>query len=140
MATFGEQIRDILERVDELHPEVIDELMAFYSPNVVFEDPTQKLVGAAAFERMNKKALAKANIFMMTVHDLAETDTTLFATWTLRYEPKVGPPLSFEGVTHARIEDGLIVEHRDYWDLLSSVMNAFPMAGMAYRTLVAKLV
>jgi len=138
--SLGERIRDIFDRTSADDHAPMEELFALYHPEVRFEDPTQTLEGLDAFAEMNRKALLKATLYDLRVDEVVETPSTLFSTWVLDYRPKVGPALTIPGVTYARIVDGLIVEHRDYWDLLSAVMDAFPMAGPLYRAAVAKLV
>ena len=140
MATLGEQLKEVLERINPEHPEVFDELFAFYHPKMTFKDPTQALDGLDAFASMNLKALEKSDEYRMEVHDHSQSGEVIQVTWTLDYRPKKGPLLTFEGATVLRLEDGLIISQRDYWDLLSSVMNAIPIAGTLYRTLIAKLV
>lgn len=139
-ASTGDRLRALFENIRPGHPESLDPLFDLYAPQMVFSDPTQTLIGRDAFAEMNRKALEKAVVYELVLTEVLESEHTLYATWELRYQPKRGPLLVIPGVTHARMRDGFIVEHRDYWDLLSSFMDAFPVAGSLYRKTIAKLV
>jgi hypothetical protein len=51
-------------------------------------------------------------------------------TWTMLMRARLpSPPL----------RDGRVALHRDYWDLLGSMMDVVPLAGPVYRAAVALL-
>ncbi len=53
-------------------------------------------------------------------------DEEVFLEWTMRGTPKLGPAISVSGVTRARARGGLIVDHRDYWDLGEMFASSIP--------------
>jgi hypothetical protein len=57
----------------------------------------------------------------------------------MTYEPRRGPPIVFEGSSYAKVRDGLVVEQRDYWDLLSSVAHSTPILRSLYKALAPHL-
>ena len=44
----------------------------------------------------------------------------------MRGAAKLGPAIVLDGVTRATAKDGLIVEHRDYWDFGELLASALP--------------
>ena len=117
----------------------IDRLADLYDHDVVFRDPLQTLRGRDAFVAMNRRILARARRLSFVVASVAAGGGSVFLAWTMRYEPRVGPTIVFEGATHARTRAGLIVEQRDYWDLLSSLAESLPIVRNLYASLAPHL-
>jgi hypothetical protein len=46
--------------------------------------------------------------------------------WTMTGVLRLGPRLQVSGVTRVRARGGLIVDHRDYWDLGEMFASAVP--------------
>jgi hypothetical protein len=67
------------------------------------------------------------------------SDTQAHATWTMRFRPKLGPTIVVEGASLFQLRDGLILVHRDYWDLLSSLMETSPLTALVYRAITRRL-
>ena len=84
---------------------------------------------------MNRRILTRARRLSFRVHEALGRNGSLFLAWTMDYEPRTGPTIVFEGATHARVGAGLIVEQRDYWDLLSSVAASVPVLRRIYARL-----
>jgi hypothetical protein len=61
------------------------------------------------------------------------------ARWRMVFRPKLGPELTIPGSSEFRSDQGLIVFHRDYWDLVGAAMSGFPRVEPLYRRLVALL-
>jgi hypothetical protein len=54
------------------------------------------------------------------------TEDEAFIEWRMRCAIRLGPSLEVSGVTRAQARDGLIVDHRDYWDLGEMFASALP--------------
>lgn len=117
----------------------IDRLLTVYADDVRFEDPIQTLHDKAGFDAANRRLLHRAREISFEVLSRAVAGGDAFLTWRMRMTPRVGPALRFEGVTHLRVSGGLVVEHRDYWDLLGAFLDSVPVLAPVYRTLVARL-
>jgi ketosteroid isomerase-like protein len=131
--------REVLELIGVDNEAALAAIRELYHADVFFQDPIQTLHGRDAFVDMNRRLIARSRELAFQVHEVVEADDQLFIVWTMRLAPKAGPAMTFEGTTHARLAGGLIIHHRDYWDLLGGVMEAIPLVGSAYRALVAKL-
>jgi len=138
--TTGERIRSAVERLGVAGDRAIAELAAEYAEDTEFRDPIQDVFGREAFIAANRRLVRRARTLEMSVLTMLESKEHIFMTWRMRYALKLGGPLvTIEGTTHLELRGGLVTQHRDYWDLLGSFMNALPILGPAYRALVARL-
>lgn len=117
----------------------ISEIEAVYHPAVAFRDPIQAFEGRDTFVEMNLKLSRTMSELSFDVHDVGAGSRAVFLAWTMRARPRRGPRLVIEGVTHATVVDGLVVEHVDHWDLLGTFADTLPGAGRAYRKVVHAL-
>ncbi|MBI2393638.1 MAG: nuclear transport factor 2 family protein [Deltaproteobacteria bacterium] len=140
MTELAGRFRSAIDALNARGLDALDELLALYDAAVVFEDPMQKIEGIEAFAELNRKMIAHARSLRFDVHEVVEQNEQLFATWTLHYAPRLGPSMKIGGATHVRVRDGRIVEHRDYWDLMSSVVDVIPGASRVYKSVMARFV
>jgi limonene-1,2-epoxide hydrolase len=118
----------------------VDRVAPYYAEDVVFTDPIQTLRGRDAFVAMNKRLIRRVKEIRFDIHALSADADNVFLVWTMHVAPKAGARvMHIDGVTHCTVRDGRIVTHRDYWDLVGSIVGAIPVAGSVYRALVAKL-
>jgi ketosteroid isomerase-like protein len=136
---LAEALRDVYLSFEREGDAAIARLAKLYDEDVVFRDPLQTLRGRAAFVAMNRRILARARRCSFEVANVAAAKGSIFLAWTMLYEPRRGPTIVFEGATHARTRGGLIVEQRDYWDLLSSVAQSLPVVRDVYASLAPHL-
>jgi len=137
---LAKRLVDLLERFSaEIDEELLSDLEALYDPEVVFSDPIQTIHGREAFTAMNRKLVSRARSCRFQVTAWATRGEQIFLAWTLDYVPRRGPALSFDGTSLLDLRDGLVISHRDYWDLAGSMLDAVPGVGSIYRRLVAHL-
>ena len=133
------ELRDIYLSFERDGDAAIARLGALYDRDIVFRDPLQTLRGRDAFLAMNRRISTRARRLSFEVSSVAAASDSIFLAWTMVYEPRMGPTLVFEGATHARTRAGLIVEQRDYWDLLSSFAQSVPIVRSLYASLAPHL-
>ena len=136
---LAERLRDVLGSFERDREAALPRLAELYDPEVLFRDPLQTLHGREAFLAMNRRIMARSRHLSFDVSDAIGGDGSLFLTWTMAYEPRRGPRIVFEGATHARVRDGVVTEHRDYWDLLSSVAQSLPILRSVYASIAPHL-
>ncbi len=136
---LAERLRDAFRNFEREGVGVLERLAPLYDPNVVFRDPLQTIHGRDAFLAMNRRIMGRARRLSFEVTDAVGREGTLFLAWKMMYEPHVGPTLSFEGATHARVRKGRIVEQRDHWDMLSTVAASLPLVRHVYAALAPHL-
>jgi hypothetical protein len=72
------------------------------------------------------------------VHTAVVQGEDCFITWDFLFAFRSGPPVTqrVRGATHLRVgADGLIVEHRDYWDVAEELYEKLPLLGTLMRWL-----
>jgi hypothetical protein len=136
---LAERLRDILVSFERDADGAVTRLAELYDPDLVFRDPLQTLAGREAFLAMNRRVTARARRLQFDVTDTVGGVDSLFLSWRMTYEPHRGPTLVFEGATRACVQGGVIVEQRDYWDLLSSVAQSLPVVRDLYSALAPHL-
>jgi limonene-1,2-epoxide hydrolase len=137
--TVAEQLRDIFRDFERDGERAVARLEPLYDRDVVFRDPLQTVTGRAAFLAMNRRILARARRLSFEMGEALGGEDSLFLTWTMTYEPRLGPTIVFEGATHARLRDGRIYLQRDYWDMLSSLAQSLPGVRGVYAALAPHL-
>jgi limonene-1,2-epoxide hydrolase len=138
-ALTAERLRDLFAS-GPFDDATLERLVPRYTDDVVFIDPIQTVRGRDAFVAMNRRLMARARELRFDVRDMAHEGDQIFLTWVMTMTPKpFGPTLRIEGVTHCTLRDGKVAVHRDYWDLLGSVMETVPLAGTVYKAAVALL-
>jgi len=136
---MAESLRDVLSGFERDGDGTLARLAELYHRDVVFRDPLQTLRGRDAFLAMNRRIMRRARRLSFDVKDAVGSQGSAFLTWAMRYEPRRGPTITFEGSTHARVRDGLVTEQRDYWDLLSSLAESLPVLHVVYAKLAPHL-
>lgn len=139
MKVIADRLARIYRSFEHDAEAAIAELGALCHPGIEFHDPLQDLRGREAFLAMNRRIVGRARRVSFVVHDLAVGEDTLFLSWTMTYEPRRGPTIAFVGATCFRVRDGLVVEQRDYWDLLSSLAGSVPGLRYLYERFAARL-
>jgi hypothetical protein len=144
MTTFStqvvaERLRDIYVSFGRDGERALAGISELYDRDVVFRDPLQTSRGREAFVATNRRIMKRARRVSFQVNDVVVGTDSLFLAWTMTYEPYWSFPIVFEGATHARVLGGLIVEQRDYWDLISSFAQSMPVVRTLYTALAPYL-
>ena len=109
-----------------------------YHPEVHFRDPIQEVQGRDALIELLLRFAQRCKELRCTVHRVAQEGNVIFVEWTtdaLIREPI--PPLVDHGCSRLLVDDdGLVIDHRDYFDLWGDMIDAFPRVSRAYRSLV----
>lgn len=138
-ATPGLRIKSIFERFGPELDAALIEAEPMYHPEMVFHDPLHTLHGRDAFMDMNRRLMRRFRHIRFDVGELLESEESIFLTWTMTMTSWIGPTLEVPGATYIKLDDGLIVEHRDYWDILGATMDAIPALGPIYRSVMARI-
>ncbi|MFO0695134.1 MAG: nuclear transport factor 2 family protein [Polyangiales bacterium] len=116
-------------------PDEVEALAALYADDAVFEDPWQRIVGRAAIERAFRIFLGVSKSLRIGVLRSSVVGEDVFLTWRMRLVPRVGPAIVMEGATYARLVDGRVTLHRDYWDTVETVGLSMPLLPRMFRAL-----
>ena len=124
--SLPERLRQALVGLTPDHPEALEKLRPLYAHDMVFRDPIQEARGIDAFVALNERLLRRVRRLDWHVSAVSGNDEEFFLEWHMSAAPKLGPAIEVSGVTRARARDGLIVDHRDYWDMGEMLASAVP--------------
>ena len=139
MPTLAERLIAAFSAFSKDNPRSLDLIDELYAPDMVFEDPLQRVEGRAAFRRVNELILERCSY--VRIEDLIAVgdETRVMTTWTMIFRARIGPELRIPGSSELRIQGGRFVYHRDYWDILGAVMSGLPLVEPIYRKVTAML-
>ena len=130
-----DKVREIYSRTysDEGKPD-FSHIFPYYHPDMHFQDCIQVIEGKEEFIKMCNRLAKRCSELYMTIHDVAQSGNVVFIQWTqtLRYMKTPLTPLY--GVTKLTLNDeGLIIDHRDHFDIWGDIIDAIPGIGKLYR-------
>ncbi|HEY0193991.1 MAG TPA: nuclear transport factor 2 family protein [Kofleriaceae bacterium] len=124
---LGARVRDaLIALTPDQTDRAVAQLLPLYDPAMVFRDPIQELHGRDAFAEMNRRLLGRMRGLTWDVTSVKGDDSEAFLEWTMTGVLRLGPRLQVSGVTRVRAQAGLVVDHRDYWDLGEMFASAVP--------------
>ncbi len=109
-----------------------------YHPDVVFRDAIQRVQGRDAVIEMLLRFPQRCKELRCIVHRVAQEGNVIFVEWTteMKIRDRI-PELADDGVSRLVLdEDGMVIDHRDYFDLWGDMIDSFPRVSRVYRSLV----
>ena len=111
-----------------------------YNENVVFIDPTQKTKGLDSYIEVQEKLIRRCDDIFLKSHQVILNSDFGFVEWTLGLKI-MGKEFVYQGVTKLIFgKNGLIQEHRDYFDFCGPTFGPVPILGPFIRWLYSKFV
>jgi hypothetical protein len=111
-----------------------------YAADVHFQDPTQEHQGIDAYIKAQDGLLKRCDGVFLTPGAIAITGDSAFVEWTMGLKIK-GIEFIYPGATRLRFNDqGLIVDHRDYFDFVGPTFGPVPLIGGFVRWLYGRFV
>lgn len=126
-------VREVTDALNRDLQEGIAALGQLYDDDMLFEDPLVKIRGRDRFIALNRLLGRLVRDLRLTLFDAAEEENELMFTWSFVCVPWIGPTLRIEGSSHLHLREGLIVYHRDYYDVATSLVGSLPVVGGIYR-------
>ena len=112
----------------------------FYNENVTFIDPTQQTNGLDAYIRAQEKLVKRCDDVYLETHAIAINGDCGFVEWTMGLKI-MGKEFIYPGTTRLIFsENGLIREHRDYFDFCGPTFGPVPLLGSFFRWLYSRFV
>ncbi len=112
----------------------------FYNESVIFIDPTQETVGLDSYIRAQEKLLQRCDDVYLETHAISINDNYGFVEWTMGLKI-MGKEFIYPGTTRLIFsENGLIKEHRDYFDFCGPTFGPVPVIGSFIRWLYARFI
>ena len=112
----------------------------FYNENVIFIDPTQKTKGLESYIEVQEKLIRRCDDIFLKSHQVILNSDFGFVEWTMGLKI-MGKEFVYQGVTKLIFgKNGLIKEHRDYFDFCGPTFGPVPILGPFIRWLYSKFV
>ena len=112
----------------------------FYHEDVIFIDPTQKTIGLDSYIQTQEKLIKRCDDVFIETHAISIDENYGFIEWTMGLKI-MGKEFIYPGTTRLIFSDnGLINEHRDYFDFCGPTFGPVPILGPFIRWLYAKFV
>ncbi|RCL53674.1 MAG: nuclear transport factor 2 family protein [Synechococcus sp. MED-G71] len=111
-----------------------------YADDVHFTDPTQEKQGIKAYLEAQDGLIKRCDDVMLKASDLAISGNVAFIEWTMGLKIK-GVEFVYPGASRLRFNDeGLITDHRDYFDFVGPTFGPVPLIGPFVRWMYGRFV
>ena len=112
-----------------LDPPALERLAEFYHPQARFKDPFNDVQGLAAIRRVFEHMFATTQGPRFVIREELADAHRAFVTWEFECGLR-GRRVIVHGATRFGFDlDGLVTEHRDYWDPAEELWQKLPLIG-----------
>ena len=112
----------------------------FYKKDVVFIDPTQEKIGLNSYIEAQNKLINRCDDIFLKTHAILVDEKIGFIEWTMGLKI-MGKEFIYPGTTRLVFDNqGMIKEHRDYFDFCGPTFGPVPILGTFIRWLYSKFV
>jgi ketosteroid isomerase-like protein len=132
------RIARIVTLFEDLRPDDLGRLHAFYAPDAQFKDPFNAVQGVDAVRAVFAHMFQALDEPRFVVRDIVAQGDQCFLTWDFlfRFKRFSHEVQTIHGGTHLKLDDiGLITLHRDYWDAAEELYEKLPAVGTLMRWL-----
>lgn len=134
------QLEQLLHWYSTMSPGSVMQAVNFYHVNARFKDPFNEVHGVNLIMRIFNHMFAATEAPRFVMMDQIVQGDQAFVTWTFEFRLK-GKHYSVVGGSHLKFdEEGLVIDHRDYWDAAEELFQKLPVIGGPIRWLRRKFV
>ena len=135
-----EKLRRLFTKPYGENPPTKEEWADFYNENVTFIDPTQETQGLDSYVKAQEKLIKRCDDVYLETHAISISDNCGFVEWTMGLKI-MGKEFIYPGTTRLIFaENGLINEHRDYFDFCGPTFGPVPVFGSFIRWLYSRFI
>ncbi|MDP1530505.1 MAG: nuclear transport factor 2 family protein [Rhodoferax sp.] len=124
---------------ESISPQSVSRMGEFYTANARFKDPFNEVHGVPAIQRVFAHMFVSLHAPRFVVTGRIVDGTQCFLVWEFRFRFKRFDTTTEQvvrGGSHLLMtEDGLIQDHRDYWDAAEELYEKLPVVGSLMRWL-----
>lgn len=121
----------------------VEVLEQFYAPNVKYSDPISTVTGLDNVKKLLAKTYRNVQSLRYAFFDFICESNRISASYKLNIQISGlndGKPYIVEGTSVFRVNsEGMVVQHKDYFDLGSMVYEKHPLTGGTIRAIKAGL-
>lgn len=133
-----QRLDDLLTWYGELTPESLPRIGEFYAVDAVFKDPFNTVRGLPAISAIYDHMFRTTERPRFVIRERIVQADQAFVTWDFSFALK-GRAYNIVGGTHFHFDaQGLVVDHRDYWDAAEELWQKLPLIGGPVRWLRGK--
>lgn len=129
----------LVQWYEALTPETLHALSACYAPQAHFQDPFNDVRGHAAIRQVFAHMFASLDAPRFVVTGQLVQGRHAFLRWEFHFRMRrwrAGQPQCIEGVSLLQLDaQGMVLDHRDYWDAAHEFYSQFPVLGSLMRWL-----
>lgn len=118
----------MMDNLNQLESDQALEEMVFelYAPEATFEDPLQRVRGRKAIVAVYRDLVKIFPELSAAMKREVRTEHTHVAEWDMTFKSKLWPKaITISGTTWLEVDNkGMILAHKDYWDLWQFVRRA----------------
>ena len=135
-----ENLRELFTKTYGMNAPTKAKWAEFYNENVIFIDPTQETKGLDSYVAAQEKLINRCDDVFLQTHAISISGNCGFVEWTMGLKI-MGKEFIYPGTTRLIFgENGLIQEHRDYFDFCGPTFGPVPILGSFIRWLYKKFV
>lgn len=130
----------IVRTFEEMQADGLDRLAVIYAPQVRFRDPFNDVTGLPAVCAIFADMYRHLAVPRFVVQRAVRQGDDVFLTWDMHFRFRSwqrGRDQVIHGASHLLLDgpSGLIVDHRDYWDVAAELYEKLPGLGGLMRVL-----
>jgi hypothetical protein len=115
--------------------DTVTQAIDYYHVNAHFKDPFNEVQGIGGIMKIFDHMFVTTDKPRFIMIDQIVQGNQAFVTWTFEFGLK-GKYYSVIGGSHLKFdEQGLIIDHRDYWDAAEELFQKLPVVGGPIRWL-----
>ena len=135
-----EDLRVLFTKPYGAHPPTKQKWSEFYNENVLFVDPTQATEGLDSYIQAQEKLVQRCDDVFLETHAISISGNCGFVEWKMGLKI-MGKEFIYPGTTRLLFDDnGLIKEHRDYFDFCGPTFGPVPILGSFIRWMYTRFV
>ena len=124
---------------ETLTPQSVSQLRTLYDAQARFKDPFNEVQGLAGIEQIFRHMYEALDQPHFVVTGQLVDGSQAFLTWEFRFRFKRFDTTTWQtvrGGSHVLFNDqGLVTQHRDYWDAAEELYEKLPLVGVLMRWL-----
>ena len=135
---FDPRVARIVTAFEALTPADVDRLGDHYAADAFFKDPFNEVRGVPAIQRIFAHMYVALDGPRFVVHDVVVQGDQCVLTWDFlfRFRRFSSDLQTVRGASHLKLDaNGLILSHRDYWDVAEELYEKLPVVGALMRWL-----
>jgi limonene-1,2-epoxide hydrolase len=134
------RIKRFYERMSREREAALVELPELFTSDVRFQNPVGDYRGLDAFRRQWDRAFSQYKVFAVEGIEHVGDDRTFTMTYSMNIRMAFGPTFRVAMATEFHGRDGKVHAMRDYFDVVGTLVDPFPLVAWAYKKIFSLLV